>query len=108
MDLAKSPLVDLAQGATVLSIKHLADRAAQVVFADFGSFMLERTIRSLIDPEESPLQELAIAEKAEFRHPTHRLDCSVEKVIGHGVDRRCGKLAKLVDLQVRLSPSYLH
>jgi hypothetical protein len=106
--LAKSPLVDSAQGATVLAIKHLADRAAQVAFADFGSFMLERTIRSLIDPDENPLQELRIAEKAEFRHPTHRLDCSVERVIGHGADRRCGKLAKLVDLEARLSPSYLH
>ena len=90
----------------MLAIKHLADRAAQVVFADFGSFMLERTIRSLIDPDESPLQELTIADRAEFRHPKHRLDWSV--VIGHGVDRRCGKLAKLVDLEARLSPSYLH
>jgi hypothetical protein len=92
----------------VLAIKHLADRAAQVVFADFGSFMLERTIRSLIDPDERPLQELTIADKAEFRHPTHRLDWSVERVIGHGVDRRCGKLAKLVDLEARLGPSHLH
>ena len=92
----------------MLAIKHLADKAAQVVFADFGSFMLERTVRSLIDPEESPLQELEIAEKAERRHPIHRLDCSVERVIGHGAERRCGKLAKLVGLEARLSPSYLH
>ena len=55
----------------MLAIKHLADKAAQVVFADFGSFMLERTVRSLTDPEESPLQELEIAEKSELRHPIY-------------------------------------
>jgi hypothetical protein len=92
----------------VIAIKHLADRAAQVVFADFGSFMLERTVRSLIDPDQGELGELVSANKTEFHHATRRLDCAVEKVIGHGADRRCGKIAKLVDLEVRLSSSYLH
>ena len=36
----------------MLAIKHLADRAAQVVFVDFGTFMLERTVRSLVNPDE--------------------------------------------------------
>ena len=36
----------------MLAIKHLADRAAEVVFVDFGTFMLERTVRSLVDLDE--------------------------------------------------------
>jgi hypothetical protein len=92
----------------VFAIKHLADRAAQVVFAEFCSFMLERTVRSLIDSDESELQELIIADRTAFPHATRRLDCSVEKGIVHGADRRCGKIAKLIDLEARLSPSYFH
>jgi len=38
----------------MFAIKQLADRAAQVVFGDFGTFMLERTVRSLIDPDGTP------------------------------------------------------
>jgi hypothetical protein len=60
----------------VFAIKQLADRAAQVVFADFGTFMLERTVRSLIDLDGSERQELGVAERAEFCHATSRLDCS--------------------------------
>ena len=44
----------LTEEATVFAIKQLADRAAQVVFGDFGTFMLERTVRSLIDPDGTP------------------------------------------------------
>jgi len=32
----------------VLAIRHLADRVAQHVFADLGTFMLDRTVKSLI------------------------------------------------------------
>jgi len=88
----------------VLAIKHLADRAAQVVFADFGAFMLERTIRSLIDPDED--EELVLADRGESHHPTRRLDYSVEKLIARGDERRCGKVARLVDLEMRLSSSH--
>jgi hypothetical protein len=32
----------------VLAIRHLADRVAQHVFADLGTFMLDRTVKSSI------------------------------------------------------------
>jgi hypothetical protein len=103
-----SLLVYSPAGATVFAIKYLADRAAQVVFAEFCSFMLERTVRSLTDPDEGELRELVIADMAELPHATRRLDCSVEKGIAHGADRRYGKIAKLVDFEARLGPSYFH
>jgi hypothetical protein len=31
----------------VLAIRHLADRVAQCVFADLGTFMLDRTVKSI-------------------------------------------------------------
>jgi hypothetical protein len=36
----------------VFRIKHLADVAGQRVFADIGTFMLERTIRSFIESND--------------------------------------------------------
>jgi hypothetical protein len=97
-----SLLIHLIEGATVFAIKYLADRAAQVVFADFGTFMLERTVKSIVDPDDCELQESAIPDRTEFRH------AAVEKLIVRGDDRRYGKVAKLVDLEMRLSSSYLH
>jgi hypothetical protein len=56
----------------VFAIKHLADKAAQVVFADFATFMLERTVSSMIDPDENELQELVLQTGQSFA--THHVD----------------------------------
>jgi hypothetical protein len=37
----------------VSTIKHLADVAGKRVFAEFGTFMLERTIRSFIEFDDT-------------------------------------------------------
>jgi hypothetical protein len=68
----------------VLAISHLAEQAGQGAFADFGTFMLERTVKSLADPD---------------RRPTPR----IVKVFARRDERRSGKIAKLADLQARLS-----
>jgi hypothetical protein len=90
-------LVLLTEEATVLAIRQFADTAAQRVFADFGAFMLERTIKSLVNLDDSVIdgeqRELAV---------------TMEKVLAHGADRRRGKFAKLVDLEGRLSSTSLH
>jgi hypothetical protein len=38
--------------ANVFAVKDLADRAARRVFGDFGTFMLRRTVNSLIGSDE--------------------------------------------------------
>jgi hypothetical protein len=54
-------LVLLTEEATVFAIRQLADTAAQRVFADFGAFMLERTVKSLVDFDDSVEQrEVAV------------------------------------------------
>jgi hypothetical protein len=40
----------------VLAIGHLADRVAQHVFADLGTFMLDRAVKSFIGADEKLVQ----------------------------------------------------
>jgi hypothetical protein len=81
----------------VFAIRHLADVATQRVFSDFGAFMLERTVKSFAAFDDSVIDGL--------QRPR---PFPMEKVIAHGSDRRCGKVAKLVDLETRLNSTYLH
>jgi len=80
----------------VFTIKHLADVAGQRIFADFGTFMLERTIKTFIQLDDT------VVRNDEFE------GVSVKKGYAHGCDRRHGKIAKLIDLEIRLGSSYLH
>jgi hypothetical protein len=69
----------------VLAIRHLADRLAQHVFADVGTFMLDRTVKSLTGADETLVQGASC-------HP-------VEKT-----ERRCAeKTVKLFDLEDHLT-----
>lgn len=38
------------------AIRHLADKVAQNVFADLGTYMLDRTVKSFINADEKRLQ----------------------------------------------------
>jgi hypothetical protein len=40
----------------VLAIRDLVDKVAQHVFADLGTFVLDRTVKSFIDADEKLLQ----------------------------------------------------
>jgi hypothetical protein len=40
----------------VPAIRHLADKVAQNVFADLGTYMLDRTVKSFINADEKRLQ----------------------------------------------------
>jgi len=79
----------------MFAIRQLADVAAHRVFAGFGEFMLERTVKSLVDFDDPAIEG-----------EQHEVACP--EIIAHGADRRCGNIAKLVDLESRLSPTYLH
>jgi hypothetical protein len=73
----------------VLPIKHLVDIVAQHVFADLGTFMLDRTVKAFIDADEKLLQGAQ-------GHPAaktfaRREQCWTEKT------------AKLTDFEVRLT-----
>jgi hypothetical protein len=73
----------------VLAIRHLADRLAQHVFADLGTFMLDRTVKSFIGVDEKLLQ-------GALGHPA-------VKAIARGEQRCAEKVAKLIDLEDRLT-----
>ena len=69
----------------MLAIRHLADRLAQHVFADVGTFMLDRTVKSLIGADETLVQGASC-------HPAEK------------TEPRCAeKAAKLFDLEDRLT-----
>jgi hypothetical protein len=76
----------------MFAIRHLTDVATQRVFADFGAFMLERTVKSFAAFDDSVIDGLQRA--GPF---------PMENLMAHGSDRRCGKIAKLVDLETRLN-----
>jgi hypothetical protein len=73
----------------VLAISHLADRVAQHVFADLGTFMLDRTVKSFISAHKTLPQ-------GALDHPAVKTNARDE--------RRCAeKMAKLIDLENRLT-----
>jgi hypothetical protein len=49
---AESVNAEPPEEATMFAVKDLADRGAQRVFGDFGTFMLRWTVNSLIGSEE--------------------------------------------------------
>ena len=64
----------------MLPIRHLVDKVGQHVFADLGTFMLDRTVKSFIDADEKLLRAL--------RHPAvntfaRREQCWTEKTAKH-------------------------
>ena len=67
----------------MLAIKHMADTVAQHVFADLGTFMLDRTVKAFIGVDEKLLQ-------GALRNPAR------------GEQRCAEKVAKLIDLEDRL------
>jgi hypothetical protein len=76
----------------VLAIRHLADRVAQHVFADLGTFMLDRTIKAFIGADKTLVQRA--------------LGYPAEKTIARGEQRCARRVTKLIDLEDR--PSSLH
>ena len=76
----------------MLAIRHLADRVAQHVFADLGTFMLDRTIKAFIAADRARVQGA--------------LGYPAVKTIARG-ERRCAqRVTKPIDLEER--PSSLH
>jgi hypothetical protein len=71
----------------VLAIRHLADRVAQHVFADLGTFMLDRTVKSFIGGDKKLVA----------------LGYPAVKTIAHGEQRCVEKAAKLIDSEDRLA-----
>jgi hypothetical protein len=73
----------------VLPIRHLVDKVGQHVFADLGTFMLDRTVKSFIDADEKLLQRA-------LGHPAVNTLARREQCWR-------GKTAKLTDLEERLT-----
>ena len=71
----------------MLPIRHLVDKVAQHVFADLGTFMLDRTVKSFIDADE---KQGALGHPAVKTFARHE-QCCTEKT------------AKLTDLEERLT-----
>jgi hypothetical protein len=63
----------------VLAIRRLADKVAQNAFADLGTYMLDRTVKSFIDADEKRLQgvlyhpAIKIVARGEPDNRNHRL-----------------------------------
>jgi len=86
----------------MFAISHLAEQAAQCVFADFGTFMLERTVKSLADPDRSAFRKIGFRSDQAFRGTERELSPRIVNVFARGDERRSGKIAKLANLEARL------
>jgi hypothetical protein len=73
----------------VLTIRDLADRVTQHVFADFGTFLLDRTVKSFTGADERLL----------FGAPRQ----PAEEILAHGEQGWAGKTAKPPHLELRLT-----
>ena len=73
----------------MLTIRDLADRVTQHVFADFGTFLLDRTVMAFTGADERLL----------FGTPSH----PAEEILAHGEQGWAGKTAKPLHLELRLT-----
>ena len=71
----------------MLAIRDLADKVTQYVFADLGTFLLDRTVKSFTDSNERLGYQ---------SHPA-------EELIARGEQRWAGKTGKLIQLEIRLA-----
>ena len=81
----------------MLAIWDLADRVTQHVFADFGTFLLDRTVKSFTGADESLLQS----------QPSH----AAEEILAGGEQGWAGTTAKRLHLEHRRTadqPSFVH
>ena len=86
----------------MFAISHLAEQAGQRVFADFGTFMLERTVKSWADPDRSAFRKTGSRYDEAFCGTERELTPRIVKVFARVDERRSGKIAKLANLEARL------